>query len=260
MLMKTQSAPRQAATFAEAGDAVTEQRRRYMTREPADKRLLEIHVYPQLGNFGVSDIERRHVAEVLRAVRARAPKSVPRVRRCIARVLHWAVVHGLRPDNPCSSALERRVAGRYARTEPHAALPNAQVPDAVAAARSATHWIGTKLLLEFMVLTAARPGDARLARWGEINVERPHVGRANRADADSRRTSCAALERGAHSGRRSPRPPRTPGGAPQRWRLRPCISQQAGAGGVKRCSSQDAQSPENRRCTVRFQDIVRRVG
>ena len=152
---------------------MTEQQRRYMTREPADKRLLEIHVYPQLGNFGVSDIERRHVAEVLTAVRARAPKSVPRVHRCIARVLHWAVVHGLRPDNPCSPALERLVAGRCARTEPHAALPNAQVPDAVAAARSATHWIGTKLLFEFMVLTAARPGDARLARWGEINVERP---------------------------------------------------------------------------------------
>ena len=97
MLMETQSAPRQAPTFAEAGDAVTEQRRRYMTREPADKRLLEIHVYPQLGSVRVSDIERTHVVEVLRAVRGRAPKSVPRVRRCIARVLHWAMVHGLRP-------------------------------------------------------------------------------------------------------------------------------------------------------------------
>ena len=173
MLMKTQSAAGQTPTFAEAGDAVTEQRRRYMTREPADKRLLEIHVYPQLGNVRVSEIERSHVVEVLRAVLGRAPKSVHRVRQCISRVFHWAVDHGLRPDNPCCPAHERLVAGPWARTEPHAALPYSQVPDAVAAAGSATHWIGAKLLFEFMVLTAARPGDARLARWGEINVERP---------------------------------------------------------------------------------------
>ena len=171
--METQSAVGQVPTFAEAGDAVTEQRRRDMTGEPADKRLLEIHVYPQLGNVRVSDIERTHVVEVLDAVCARAPKSVPRVRRCIARVLDWAMGHGLRADNPCSPALEHFVAGSGARTEPLAALAYSQVPDAVAAARSATHWIGATLLFEFMVLTATRPGQARLTRWSEIDVERP---------------------------------------------------------------------------------------
>ena len=171
MLMKTQSAAGQAPTLAEAGDAVTELRRRYMTREPADKRLLEIHVYPRLGNIRVTDIEASHIVEVLEAVRRRTPKSVPRVRQCIARVLDWSVGLGLRPDNPCSPALNGFIGHRVARREPHAALPYAQVPDAVAAARSATQWIATRLLFECMVLTATRPGDARHARWEEIDVE-----------------------------------------------------------------------------------------
>ena len=70
MLMKTQSAPGQAPTFAEAGDAVTEQRRRYMTREPADKRLLEIHVYPQLGSVRVSPNGESEPSRTVRTAKA----------------------------------------------------------------------------------------------------------------------------------------------------------------------------------------------
>ena len=172
MLMKTRSTAEPVPTFAEAGVALNELRRRHIKREPEDKRLLEIHVHPQLGALSVTDIEQAHVVEVLYAVRGRAPKSVRRVRQCIARVLAWAIAHGLRADNPCSPDLDRLVEGCVARTEPHAALPYSQVPDAVAGIRSATHWIGATLLFEFLVLTAARPGDARLARWGEIDVER----------------------------------------------------------------------------------------
>ena len=162
MSMETQSAPVLVPTFADAAEEVTQLRRRYLTAEPADKRLLEIHVYPQLGSFRVTDIERSHVFEVLDAVCRRAPKSVPRVRRCIARVLDWAVAHGVRSDHPCVPALDRLRHGGVARIEPHAALSNAQVPAAVAAVRGAAHWIGATLLFEFMVLTVARPGDARV--------------------------------------------------------------------------------------------------
>ena len=260
MLMKTRSTAEPVPTFAEAGVALNELRRRHIKREPEDKRLLEIHVHPQLGALSVTDIEQAHVVEVLYAVRGRAPKSVRRVRQCIARVLAWAIAHGLRADNPCSPDLDRLVEGCVARTEPHAALPYSQVPDAVAGIRSATHWIGATLLFEFLVLTAARPGDARLARWGEIDVERASW----RVPFERARirggTCCTALTGGARSGRQSSRPSRAAGGARRRWRLRHCISQQAWAGGVERCSALDAQSPGNRGCAVRFQAIVRRVG
>ena len=175
MTMATQSetAGRPVPTFAEATEEVSKLRGWGTTRPAVDKRLLEIHVYGQLSDVRVADIGALHVENVLTAVGRRRPKSVRRVRQHIARVLRWAVAHGFRTDIPCGPALDHRLYGGVAQTEPYAALPFAEVPDAVATVRGATHWIGTKLLFEFMVLTAVRPGDARLARWGEIDVERP---------------------------------------------------------------------------------------
>ena len=172
MSVETQSAVRPVPTFIEAAEAVTEMHRLYLRREPADKRLLEIHVHPHLGSMRVSDVEPSHVVEVLKAVRRRIPKSVPRVRLCIARVLKWAVARGFRADNPCDDVLCRRLDGGVVRPEPYAALPHAEVADALAAVRGAADWIGAKLQFEFMVLAAARPGHARPARWAEIDVER----------------------------------------------------------------------------------------
>ncbi len=42
--------------------------------------------------------------------------------------------------------------------------------DAVAVVRASRAWIGTKLAFEFLVLTAARSGEVRLATWEEIDI------------------------------------------------------------------------------------------
>ena len=71
MLMKADSG--QPPTFAEASEAA-ERQRGSTTGELANKRLLEIHVYPQLGNVRVSDIEQSQsaMASIFRACRVLA--------------------------------------------------------------------------------------------------------------------------------------------------------------------------------------------
>ena len=49
------------------------------------------------------------------------------------------------------------------------ALPHGEVAGAVEAVKVSSAWVGTKLCFEFMVLTAVRPGEARGARWEEID-------------------------------------------------------------------------------------------
>ena len=49
------------------------------------------------------------------------------------------------------------------------ALPHGEVAGAVEAVKASSAWVGTKLCFEFMVLTAVRPGEARGARWEEID-------------------------------------------------------------------------------------------
>ena len=51
----------------------------------------------------------------------------------------------------------------------HQALPHDQVSDALVRARVADRWIGERLLLEFLVLTAVRTNEARGALWSEID-------------------------------------------------------------------------------------------
>ena len=51
------------------------------------------------------------------------------------------------------------------------ALPHGEVASAVAAVRASRAWAGAKLAFEFMVLTAARSGEVRLATWNEIHLD-----------------------------------------------------------------------------------------
>ena len=53
----------------------------------------------------------------------------------------------------------------------HAALPHAKVPDAIEAVRGSGAGIAVKLAFEFLVLTAARSGEVRLATWDEIDTD-----------------------------------------------------------------------------------------
>ena len=159
-------------TFAEVVEHVIRLRRSKWTGEHAEqrwRRSLELYVYPKLGNFRVCDIETHHVSTVLEVVAERAPTSVSRVRQQIAAVTAWAVGQGYRPYDPCGSALDAVTPSDVVSDKHHRALPYAQVSDALAIVRGCDAWVGTRLLLEFLVLTAVRTNEARQARWSEVD-------------------------------------------------------------------------------------------
>ena len=133
------------------------------------RRALELYVFPELGTFRVCDIETHHVGAVLEAVAARAPTSVSKVRQQIAAVTAWAVGQGYRPYDPCGPALDAVSPSDVVSDENHQALPYAQVAEALAIVRGCDAWVGTRLLLEFLVLTAVRTNEARQARWSEVD-------------------------------------------------------------------------------------------
>ena len=52
------------------------------------------------------------------------------------------------------------------------ALPHAEVGAALETVRASDAWVGIRLCLEFVALTATRSGEARRARWPEIDWDR----------------------------------------------------------------------------------------
>ena len=97
-------------------------------------------------------------------------ETARRVRQRIGQVMKWAVAQGYREDNPAGDAIGAALPKNGGRRKHFKALPHAEVAGALAKVRNSRAWTGTKLAIQFMVYTASRPGETRLATWDEIDL------------------------------------------------------------------------------------------
>ena len=129
---------------------------------------LSTYAYLVIGSRPVSEITGSDVLRVLTPIWTSNAETARRVRQRIGAVLDWAVAQGYRSDNPAgaiSAALPRQ--RRTARH--HAALHYSEVAAAVRRVWDSDAMPVTKLAFEFLVLTATRSGDVRLAVWDEVD-------------------------------------------------------------------------------------------
>ncbi len=125
--------------------------------------------FPHIGDTPVDELTSADVIETLRPVWHRHPATARRLRQRIDTVMAWAVAMELRPDNPCGRI--GLVLGRQQDLVRHMpALPHGEVAAALAAVRRSGARPAVKLAFEFLVLTAARSGEARGARWSELDL------------------------------------------------------------------------------------------
>ena len=154
------------------------------------------HVLPHLGAVRVDKITGRDVLAVLRPLLADGKLVTARkIRQRVSAVMRWVVASGYRVDNPADAITAALPKVRH-KTKHHRALPYAEVGAALEAVRrSPTEWEGVKLAVEFLVLTAARSGEVRGARWEEVDddaavwtapAERTKAGRAHRVPLSGR--------------------------------------------------------------------------
>ena len=128
-----------------------------------------------LMNISVADIDIAMVIKTIEPQWKRIPETMDRVRRRIGEVLAYAQVRELRPRGPLPTEwkdhLEKLLPHprEIKPVEHHAALGYAQVPE-LYAKLTATDSI-PELALAFAILTATRSGEARGARWDEIDLK-----------------------------------------------------------------------------------------
>ena len=136
---------------------------------------LKTYAYPVLGEMAVRDIGVQEVLDVLKPIWSVKPETASRVRMRIEAVLNSAKLMGWRSgENPAvwrgglEAALPR--ISKVRRVRHHPALPPADVAAFMAELRS-RDGTGARAL-EFAILTAARSGEVRNARWDQIDLER----------------------------------------------------------------------------------------
>lgn len=136
------------------------------------RNTLKQYVTPAFGSLLVRDVALPQVLQVLEPIWTEKNETASRLRSRIELVLDWATARGLREGpNPARwrghldklLAKPSKVNGR----EHHAALPIGDVGAFMARLRT-LEGMGARAL-EFAILTAARSGEVRGAKWTEID-------------------------------------------------------------------------------------------
>ena len=159
-------------TFAEAAVTVVEQKRGgwRSPRQAADwLQSLERYVFPRIGSRPVSEVNSADVLAVLTPLWHVKTRTARTLRQRIRSVLEWAIAMEFRADNPCDRI--GPVLGPQREVVRHMrALPHRDVAAAIGTVRASRSTRAVKLAFEFLVLTAARSGEVRLATWDEIDT------------------------------------------------------------------------------------------
>lgn len=132
---------------------------------------LKIYAFPSIGDLPVDAIDARSIQRVLAPIWLEKGETARRVRQRIGVVLDYAHGKGWRETEAPIRAVNQLLGGiKQRRGGNFAAMPYRDVPAFLAKLRSGDFSIGRSALL-FLILTAARSGEIRKARWREIDAE-----------------------------------------------------------------------------------------
>jgi len=134
---------------------------------------LSSYAYPLIGDIPASDIETGHVSSCLLPIWKTKTETAKRLRGRIENILDWAKVSGYRDgENPARwrGHLDKLLPApsKIAKVTHFPALPYEKIGDFVSKLRNKSG-IAARAL-EFTILTAARSGEVRGAKWDEIDL------------------------------------------------------------------------------------------
>ena len=131
---------------------------------------LERHAMPTLADIPVDRIGREEVLGVLTPIWTTRPETARRVRQRIRTVLRWSMAHGFVEHNVAGETIDGALPPMPQVKEHLRSLPYGEVAAALRTVEASGASLSARLCLRFVVLTAARSGEARGATWGELDL------------------------------------------------------------------------------------------
>lgn len=161
-------------TFREAADlALDANRGRWRSTKSTDNWIatMETYAYPVFGDRRVNQIGREDVLRVLVPIWQTKPEIGRKVRTRIRQTFAWCQAHGHVETNPAGEVVSAALPSTKALKTHFRALAYREVPAALDTIEGSRASLAAKACLRFVVLTACRSGEARLAAWAEIDFE-----------------------------------------------------------------------------------------
>ena len=129
----------------------------------------EQYVYPSLGEKRVNDVTPQDVLTLISELWTTKHETALKVKRRVGVVMKWAKAQGYRTDNPVSD-LEVMLPSANGLKGHFKALHHENVGAAIQTVKQSGAYRSTILCLEYTILTASRPTEARMMTWDEVNV------------------------------------------------------------------------------------------
>ena len=132
---------------------------------------MERHVLPTLGDMRVDHVDRGDVLAILTPMWTVKPEIARKLRQRMRAVLAWAEAHGHVTRNVAGEAIDGALPTMPSVKQHFRALPHPDVAAALVTISDSKASMAAKACLRFVVLTAVRSGEARLATWDEIDLD-----------------------------------------------------------------------------------------
>ena len=161
-------------TFSEAAYTVHEANKprwRNGSHTSAWIQTLERHAFPKIGNKKIDTVSRTDVLSVLTPIWSTRPETARRVRQRMRTIFRWAMANELIETNPAGEAIDGALPSMPKVKAHLRALPYQEVGSALGTVDATQTSLASKRCLSFLILTAARSGEARGASWDEIDLE-----------------------------------------------------------------------------------------
>jgi integrase len=134
---------------------------------------LETYVFPKLGARKVKDLKAADFANVLKPIWLEKAETASRVKQRCGAVMDWCVATDHIQASPVSvvKKLLPKQPGKRERVVHQPTLPWRDIPHFVQKTLHGPRPNASRLMLEFLILTAARSGEARAMTWDEVDFE-----------------------------------------------------------------------------------------
>jgi len=126
------------------------------------------YAFPLIGETLVADLTALEIRAVVNAIWLSKPETARRVLQRIGTVLDWAITYEHR-EKACPTTSIKKNMAKQPEKGHFPAMPFAELPEYMPELRGRES-VG-RLALEFLVLTATRSGEVRLAPWSEIDID-----------------------------------------------------------------------------------------
>ena len=158
-------------TFAEMADRlVTMNSKSWRSHrtEAIWRNTLETYAVSKIGKTKIDRIGVNDVVACLEPIWMDKQQTAKKLRVMMSNVFKLAVANGYRYDDPAQS-VAALLPRQTSRVRHHAAVQHSMIGDVVKTIRHCDGPATAKLCLEWVIHTACRSGEARSARWSEID-------------------------------------------------------------------------------------------